>query len=69
MAMSMENQIFAKLNSIEHEIAELKLLAAAKTFGKLRKSPSIKGLAKPLVSAKELENAIQLSKKSLLKGG
>lgn len=69
MKETIENQIYAKLNNIENEIENLKILTVSKSLKKPKKIVSIKGLAKSLVSEKELDKAIEKAKKSLLKGG
>ena len=67
METKLENQIYSKLNNIENEIEELKILVTSKEISK-KKLMSLKGMAKLLVSEKELDKSIEDAKKSLFKG-
>lgn len=66
MEAQLEKQIYTKLNKLENEIDDLKLLVGAST--KQKKLVSLKGMAKLLVSEKELDEAIEEAQKSLTKG-
>ena len=67
METKLESQIYTKLNNIENDIEELKILVTAKEISK-KKLVSLKGVAKLLVSEKELDKSIENAKKSLFKG-
>ncbi len=68
MEAQLEKQIYTKLNKLENEIEGLKLLVGAKESTKQKKLVSLKGMAKLLVSEKELDKAIEEAQKSLTKG-
>lgn len=68
MEAQLEKQIYTKLNKLENEIEDLKLLVGAKESTKQKKLVSLKGMAKLLVSEKELDKAIEEAQKSLTKG-
>ena len=67
MPPQLEKQIYAKLNNIENEIEDIKILVTTKAIPK-KKLVSLKGMAKLLVSEKELDKAIEEAKRSLFKG-
>jgi hypothetical protein len=64
MESKFESIINAKINRIEDELNTLKALVSSKK----NKPVSLRGMAKILVSEKELEKSIENAKKSLLKG-
>ena len=63
MTHKFENLINAKINQLENELNNLKAL-----MSKEGKPVSLRGMAKLLVSEKELEKSIEEAKKSLFKG-
>ncbi len=68
METELGNQIYTKLNKIENEIEEIKVLVTLNKTSKRKNLVSLKGMAKLLVSEKELDKTIEESKKSLFKG-
>ncbi len=61
----MENQIMTKLNGIESEIDELKVLVASSI--KPKNIVSLRGMAKLIVPESELEESMEKAKLSLSK--
>ena len=65
MENKFESIINAKINQLEDELNNLKVLVSTKKNNPV----SLRGMAKILVSEKELDKSIEEAKKSLFKGG
>jgi len=67
METKLEKQVYTKLNNIENEIEGLKNLMMG-YIPRQHKLVSLDGIAKLLVSEKELDKSIEEAKRSLSKG-